>query len=213
MPLSPLDVAGSKLTENDKEHLRDWLNWIDEQLIKFRYNQKQPESDGSLKIRLSAKIPVSKPIVDSIVYLYKRRGWSVNSTIRESPRGKFQSRYLIFDEPTPTQLEVLDTLEAQIARPKKKVNDYKIGYVYLIKAENGLYKIGRSKTPDARISTITKTIGPMEIQTIHTAFYPDCYKAESELHQMFKEKRRRGEWFELTDKEVMAVIAHAYGGE
>ncbi len=211
MVFSPTDIAGDKLTEHDKEHLRDWLNWIDEQLIKFRYNQKLPEADGSLKVKLSAKIPTSKQIIDAILYIYRRRGWSVNQAEQESPQGKFRYRYLIFEALTPAQLEILAALEAQIARPKKTAQN-KVGYVYLVKAENGLYKIGRSKTPDVRISTITKTIGPIEIQTIHTAFYPDCYKAESELHQMFKEKRRRGEWFELTDNEVMKVIAYTYGG-
>lgn len=43
MPVKPQEVAGNKLTEKDKECLTVWLNSIDEQLIKFRYEEKEAE--------------------------------------------------------------------------------------------------------------------------------------------------------------------------
>jgi hypothetical protein len=52
MPVKPQEVVGDKLTEQDKEYLTKWLNWIDNQLVKFRYEEKESETDGSFKLKL-----------------------------------------------------------------------------------------------------------------------------------------------------------------
>ncbi len=210
MPIRPSEVTGASLTERDKEYLRDWLNWIDGELGKFRYEQRKPEEDGSFKIKLVASIPLSKQIIDALLLLYRRYGWIVSHAPQKSPKGKKVSHYLIFETPDPAQIENTAPVEDISERIIKPAENYRAGYVYLLKAENGLYKIGRSKTPDVRIRDITKAVAPFDIQIIHTAYYPDCYRAESDLHKLFREKRRRGEWFELSDEEVMALIAHAY---
>jgi hypothetical protein len=209
MPVKPQEVAGNKLTEKDKEYLTAWLNWIDDQLVKFRYEEKEPEPDGSYKIKLSAKIRVSVPIIRALVYLYEKRAWKVQHVKESKNKGKLYNHFLIFSAPSAEQMELLDSLEHR-RRFIRRDCDYKNGFVYLLKGENGLYKIGRSKTPEIRISTITKAIAPFDIQTINTAFYPDCYKAESDLHKLFANKRVRGEWFELGDDDVMTIITHPY---
>jgi hypothetical protein len=106
-------------------------------------------------------------------------------------------------------MELLDSLE-QRRKFIRRDSGYKTGFVYLLKGENGLYKIGRSKTPDVRINIITKAIAPSDIKTVHTAFYPDCYKAESDLHKLFANKRVRGEWFELSNEDIMVILTHPY---
>jgi hypothetical protein len=93
---------------------------------------------------------------------------------------------------------------------KSQSTNSRAGWVYLLKAENGFYKIGRSKNPRIRVSAITKAVAPFEIEEIHKAFYTDCVKAEKELHEKFKDKRQRGEWFALTLEDVKAVIEHQY---
>ena len=209
MPVKPQEVSGDKLSEKDKEYLTGWLNWVDNQLVKFRYEEKEAEPDGSFSIKLSARIRLSPQIVNALVYIYQKRGWKVEYSKQQNSKGKLYTYFLRFSAPTPEQMELLDMLEAKRKFVRRDVN-YKCGYVYLLKAENGLYKIGRSKTPEVRIGSITKAIAPFDIKVVNTAFYPDCYKAESELHKLLAEKRRRGEWFELTDNEVMAVITHPY---
>lgn len=210
MPVRPSEVTGALLTERDKEHLRDWLNWIDGELNKFRYEQRKPEEDGSFKIKLTASIPLSKQIVNALLLLYRRYGWIVDYVPYKSPKGKKVIHCLLFVAPDPAIIENIAPIEDLSERVSKPTENYRSGYVYLLKAENGLYKIGRSRTPDVRIRDITKAVAPFDIKIIHTAFYPDCYKAESDLHKLFREKRRRGEWFELSNEEVMVVIAHAY---
>lgn len=210
MPVKPSEVKGALLTERDKDYLRDWLNWIDGELVKFRYEQRKPEEDGSFKVKLAASIPISKQIIDALLHIYTRYGWIVAHTQQLSPKGRKAIHNLLFAAPDPALIENTAPIEDLSENRTRPTENYRKGYVYLLKGENGLYKIGRSKSPDIRIRDITKAVAPFDIQIVHKAFYPDCYKAESDLHKLFKEKRRRGEWFELSDNEVMAVIAHGY---
>jgi hypothetical protein len=144
---------------------------------------------------------------------YAAVGWEVDYRPRRRKIGR-QSVYVehqvLFTAPVVKQLPA----PAVSARPRPQTGavppDEKSGYVYLLEAENGLYKIGRSKHPRFRIAELTKAVAPFQIKAIHTAWYPDCHKAERELHIQFSEQRRRGEWFALTAADVKAVIEHAY---
>ena len=79
---------------------------------------------------------------------------------------------------------------------KKKANEGKARptFVYVMIDKNtGLYKIGRSVKPKARESTLQS-----EKPTIEMIFtYNAINKDEKYLHEMFKDKRYRGEWFSL----------------
>ena len=78
-------------------------------------------------------------------------------------------------------------------------------YIYLIESDNGyecVYKIGLSKKVERRIKEI-KTGNP-EILTIVEKIkteYP--YKLEVALHNMFRIKRKEGEWYNLLNDDVM----------
>jgi hypothetical protein len=75
------------------------------------------------------------------------------------------------------------------------------GYVYLLRSESGLFKIGRSVNVTNRLSSIRG--GSAEHITLIGALHvPDMAKTESDLHQKFTHRRQRGEWFSLTDSEV-----------
>ncbi len=115
-----------------------------------------------------------------------------------------QQRLLRILNPSPPRTEQFESAIDE------SVSNGRGGHVYLLQAENGLYKIGRSSSPKIRISAITKAVAPFEIKTIHTAWYPDYYAAETELHKRFAHLRKRGEWFALSPEDVMAVIAHAH---
>ena len=82
------------------------------------------------------------------------------------------------------------------------------GYVYLVHCVGtDLYKIGRSKLNySARLSSL-QTGCPYELSMIH-AVHCDAYgRLEKLLHQTFKDKRVRGEWFELSDCEKKSVVS------
>ncbi len=79
-----------------------------------------------------------------------------------------------------------------------------VGYVYILKAENGLFKIGKSRTPKIRIGNI-QTASPVRI-TVYRVFKSSEYShAEQHLHRLFADFREIGEWFRLTEEELLTI--------
>lgn len=83
-------------------------------------------------------------------------------------------------------------------REKKETRRPKAS-VYVMKDNaNGRYKIGRSVNPTVRESTLQS-----EKPDITLLFHYLCdISVEDELHTKYTDKRIRGEWFELDDKDV-----------
>ena len=78
------------------------------------------------------------------------------------------------------------------------------GYVYLIRAENGLYKIGKAKNVNARMKPFRVDF-PMKWELIHTIKSNDYGAAEGGLHKTFADKRDVGEWFRLSPDDVAFI--------
>lgn len=76
------------------------------------------------------------------------------------------------------------------------------GRVYLIRSGD-LYKIGKTDTPDRRYMEIQRTV-PGKIEEIHILETDDPAGIESYWHRRFSEKRRAGEWFDLSEPDVEA---------
>jgi hypothetical protein len=70
------------------------------------------------------------------------------------------------------------------------------GYVYLIRAENGLCKVGRSSDVENRFGTLV-TMSPVPLYLEHTVFSDNYVAAEDYAHTELKEYRHHGEWFDL----------------
>jgi predicted GIY-YIG superfamily endonuclease len=75
------------------------------------------------------------------------------------------------------------------------------GYVYLVRAHSGEYKIGRSKDVRARLRSLA-TSAPFEFELIHEIPADDCASAERALHVQFSNKKIRREWFQLGEGDV-----------
>ncbi len=83
-------------------------------------------------------------------------------------------------------------------------NSDKIGYVYLIRhGTRNEYKIGRTNNPVRREGEIRLEL-PEKIQPIHYIETDDPAGVESYWHSRFLSKRKEGEWFSLTVKDVRA---------
>jgi len=78
------------------------------------------------------------------------------------------------------------------------------GVVYLIRAENGYYKIGRTKDLETRLKALTKN-SPFKLEVVHTIAVDDTVIFERELHETFSAKRREGEWFLLEDSDIEII--------
>jgi hypothetical protein len=96
-----------------------------------------------------------------------------------------------------TRLESKKKAMAQIKNPKLK------GFIYVVKSKN-LYKIGRAKHPKSRIKTY-RTENPFGITVIFQKEVDDYVGIEEKLLDTFKEKRIKGEWFNLTPENIQWI--------
>lgn len=86
------------------------------------------------------------------------------------------------------------------------------GYVYLIHASTGMYKIGKAKNPQARFSSL-QTGNPGQLDLICTISSDSTSILEHNIHQRFINKHVRGEWFNLSDEDVAYLKTMASGLE
>ena len=85
----------------------------------------------------------------------------------------------------------------------------KPGHVYLIQmGDTDLYKIGKSQSSPLRRLKELQVGNPETLRLIETARTWDFEIMEKDLHQLFLSKRRKGEWFQLTDQDVVFIMEH-----
>lgn len=80
------------------------------------------------------------------------------------------------------------------------------GWVYFVQDKQGYTKIGQSKDLVTRIKTLSVVL-PYDL-VCALAIYSSDYKVqEREFHDLFKEKRVRGEWFTLDDEDIDYLVS------
>lgn len=101
----------------------------------------------------------------------------------------------VIEQRAPTALEKRRQVYKQETRVK----------VYLIRAENGLIKIGKSMDVERRFRTLV-SLSPVELELL--CYFDTLFgdELEEELHAIYEEKRVRGEWFALTKSDVEDII-------
>ena len=80
-------------------------------------------------------------------------------------------------------------------------------YVYLISGtHNGItrYKIGKANNVDDRVKMFNIKV-PFDIDLIRTFKVKDALSFESKLHKEYHHKRLSGEWFDLSEKDIMEI--------
>jgi hypothetical protein len=87
----------------------------------------------------------------------------------------------------------------QTAEKKKKS-----GFIYLVRANTGEFKIGYSVDVQKRLKAFSVQ-PPFEYELIHSIPVDDMAQAELMLHEKFLDKRIRGEWFKLSDEDVFEI--------
>ena len=81
-------------------------------------------------------------------------------------------------------------------------DDVVFGYVYLLKHRRD-YKIGRSNSPGRRNYEVDLKL-PGKVSVVHEIKTDDPVGIEAYWHKRFADKREKGEWFNLTRKDVTA---------
>lgn len=79
---------------------------------------------------------------------------------------------------------------------KNQQHSDKSGFVYLAMTPNNWSKIGMSKHPYKRMSSL-QTGTPLEITLVHRIFTFDMMALERALHEYYQAYWMRGEWFDL----------------
>ena len=87
----------------------------------------------------------------------------------------------------------------EATRHKKRVK------VYLIRAENGLVKIGKTANIESRFSTLNHA-SPIDLELVHVFDTLFGDELEEELHALYDDRRIKGEWFRLSDQDVREII-------
>lgn len=90
--------------------------------------------------------------------------------------------------------------------PESGDTEFESGYVYLALMKVGRekrYKIGKADVVGRRARQIAVHL-PEDLELVHTISTDDAYGIETYWHKRFGEKRRGGEWFELTAADVKA---------
>ena len=115
---------------------------------------------------------------------------------------------------TRCYLDALNRLVPDYKLPQRSITEtpaelkFNWCYVYLMKdTSNGYYKIGISNTPEYRERTLQSEKPTIEM--IACKKFPTrkiAESIESALHTTYSQQRLRGEWFNLDEADVAAII-------
>ena len=78
--------------------------------------------------------------------------------------------------------------------------------VYVVEKENGLVKIGVSENVKSRIATLSMQ-GGFKVKNLYaTEKCSNHYNLERIIHANLRDKRRIGEWFEMSFEEAVSTV-------
>lgn len=97
--------------------------------------------------------------------------------------------------------------QADMVKPGNRnvIND-KTGYVYFVRAANGLVKIGVTTHLKSRIRLIELT-SPIPVVTVAAIYTKKMRKAENVVHTAYRNFHSHGEWFLLDDTQLNKAIS------
>ncbi len=91
-------------------------------------------------------------------------------------------------------------MEQENAVPVKRMSEK--GYVYFVQADGRYFKIGSTTSLKSRIKGL-KTSSPNYLVLKAYMETDDCRKDEELIHEMFKSKLVRGEWYDISYDELL----------
>tara|TARA_R110002020_G_C15804789_1_gene731527 strand:+ start:54 stop:530 length:477 start_codon:yes stop_codon:yes gene_type:complete len=88
----------------------------------------------------------------------------------------------------------------------KSIEEQDEGYVYIIN-NSDYFKIGFTKNFKNRIQHYN-THYEKDVDLVYLFKHKDAYLIESDLHLIFKNKLHRGEWFKLSNEDLLKAISY-----
>lgn len=96
--------------------------------------------------------------------------------------------------------EPIEAKEKRSASLSPRPSGESLGFVYLFKSGR-VYKIGRSNAVGRRAYELAIQL-PEKLTLVHSIQTGDPVRTEKYWHERFEERRKNGEWFELTAADV-----------
>ncbi len=90
----------------------------------------------------------------------------------------------------------------EVNHPPRKAQ---IGYVYILEAMPGCYKIGASTNPERRLKTIARGKS-IDLKIIHAIYSDDYFYAESILQTRYSAFQLCVEWFILNEQQLDEIM-------
>lgn len=142
-------------------------------------------------------IDVNSPAIEALIETQDQRLFEVLTALRCEAKRLLEEQ---LTEEKHQQTESKQIRETQVALRLKRP-----GYVYLVKAGQ-YFKIGRSKQPNVRFEQIGLQL-PFPFEVLHVIPVTDMYEAEKQLHSKYAHRHLNGEWFELSENEVVEITS------
>lgn len=93
-------------------------------------------------------------------------------------------------------------------KPKFNNQEQQDGFLYVVSfidtSSKVFYKIGIAKDHRSRLATHQTSI-PFHLKIELICYVENMRDNEKELHELFKEKRIRGEWFSLDKEDIISI--------
>lgn len=114
---------------------------------------------------------------------------------------KFNNLYQAISRMTSSPNKKLDDLYEKALALSIPIR--KLGYVYIIRRSDGLYKIGCTVHMGNRMRDLIREHG--ELEPVFSFQCQDHYRTERALHDTFAKKRIEGEWFSLNERDINQI--------
>lgn len=111
-----------------------------------------------------------------------------------------------FGDVVPLCEEYLKEQKPNEEIPNDQSTSLHTGEVYLFKMSVGRenrYKIGKTVDSDVRLGKLAAQL-PEKLEKVHTIETDDAFGIEAYWHKRFANRRREGEWFQLTAADIKA---------
>jgi hypothetical protein len=194
-----------------------WARWSDA-LIEAGYmpNKKQSAYDEEILIkqvitfiRELGRIPSNG---DMRLKAHNNKGFPSHTTIQNRLGGNLfdlSKKILDYCEDKPEYSDVFEICKVVTEGKQEKSSvqnsedsDIEFGYVYLMKSGR-FYKVGNSGNVERRNYDIGIKL-PEDLTILHKIKTDDPTGIENYWHTRFRNKRKQGEWFELSNTDITA---------
>lgn len=142
---------------------------------------------------------------------HRTQGFPAHTTIKRLGKGKKHAlikKILNYCQNKPKYKNIIEICEKALPTKKEESknipeeNNASFGFVYLMRSGR-FYKIGRASGVEKRNYEIGIKL-PEELETIHKIQTDDPSGIESYWHKRFSDKRKKGEWFDLSLSDIRA---------